>query len=218
MNHFGHFHIEATVLGDVHDATLLPPFDRIGSHGSLTFAESLAGDRVEFRAMLQLALEVEHQIEVPGLFLEVQDGVSHEHFVVKRDVVESDDQVGRAELVDEFLHVSLVIDPVPIFGCTEGHADGHPHIRFAIPTANIICGAHRLQVKIYEIFRHIWNESDVGFVHVPRKIRKNRVGLFDFFEELRVTPLKGDIPDFIKMLKMLPRPLFGIFSGGFILH
>ena len=49
--------------------------------------------------------------------------------------------------IDEFGDVFLVVDGVFAFGGTVGHADGHAHVGFVAPAADIVGGAFRFEIE-----------------------------------------------------------------------
>ena len=96
-----HFTSKQQYSRDVEHSALAPPADGIESVAGFAHAERRGRDGVEAEAVAELGLDVHHQIERVALVRQIEDRVTHQHFVIEVDHVEADDEVGAEELIDE---------------------------------------------------------------------------------------------------------------------
>ena len=94
VDEFGYFYVETTVLGDLAYLALAPPADGLEAVAGFADAECRLCDGIEREAVAELGLDIEHQVQGPHMFLEVEDRVTEQHLVIKIDHVESYDEVG----------------------------------------------------------------------------------------------------------------------------
>ena len=97
----GDFDVVSAVFGDFSELfelagffVFLPPADGIESASGFSGAEAGRGDVVEFEETTHALFDIEHHVEVDGLFFEVLEDVSLEHGVVETDVIPADHEIG----------------------------------------------------------------------------------------------------------------------------
>ena len=154
VDELGALHVEATILRDFGQPAFAPPSNRIETVARFADAETRAGDGVEAKAVAEFFLDIHEQIERAALVRKVEDGVGHEHFVVEIDHVESDDEVGADELLDEFVGAFFGVDAVFAKACAVGDAEAHAHVALFVPAAHVVGGALGFEVEINDIWRH----------------------------------------------------------------
>lgn len=158
----GDFDVVSTVFGDLSQGLelagffmFLPPANRIKSVGGFPRAEARGRDVVEFEETAHALLDVEHHVEVEGLFFEVRKDVGLEHGIIETDVVPADDEIGFEKLIGEGVELVFTVDDVFIGGGGIGDGDRNAELGFVRETPDIADAALSFQVEIDDVFfRH----------------------------------------------------------------
>ena len=150
---FGDFDVVAAVFGDEFHLALLPPADGVETVGSFSLTKAGGGDGFELQAVPEGFFEVDEQIEAVELVAEVEEALAEEHLVIEADVVEADDEIGAAELLDELRGLILGVDAGFAEAGAVGAGDGDAHLVLVSPAADVARGEAGLEVKINDV-RH----------------------------------------------------------------
>lgn len=148
------FDVKAAVLSDLEEFAFAPPADGIEAVAGFTDAEGGGGDGIEADAVAEFLFDFDEQIEGARGVREVEDGVPGEDFVIEVDDIESDDEVGAQELIDESVDVFFGVDAIFAGGGGVGDAEGHSHVPFAVPAAGIVGGALGFEIEVDDVLGH----------------------------------------------------------------
>ncbi len=155
----GDFDIVGAVFGDFTERfefagsfVFLPPTDGVEAVGGFSGAEAGGSDVVEFEETSHTLFDVEHHVEVEGLFFEIWQDVGLEHGVVETDVIPADDEVGFEQDIGESIEFFFAVDHVFIRGGGIGNGNGDAELGFIREAADIADAALGLEVEIDDIF------------------------------------------------------------------
>ena len=86
---------------------------------------------------------------------QVERGVAVQDLVIEPQVVETDDEVGALQFVDQVVHLRLAVDFVFAARRAVGHAHAHAHLGNVAPAANFLGGLLRFQIEINQVLGHV---------------------------------------------------------------
>src|ERR1700738_4470564 len=116
VDEFGNLHIQATVFGDLHESFLSPPLDRIDAISRFADSEGCLGDVVQSRLASCDLLDLHEEIQSPQVKREIEDGVSHQDFVIEIYDVEPDYEVCPKKLLNQIYDsLSRIDSPLSFF-------------------------------------------------------------------------------------------------------
>src|SRR5205823_2956257 len=116
-------YVEAAVLRNLEDTTLPPPANCIESGGRFLNAKSGLRDSVEAQPMACPFLHLDHQVRGLKFGDQVEDRVSHQDVVIEVQDVESDDETGATQPLDQLVHLRFAEHFVTAGGRAKGNAD-----------------------------------------------------------------------------------------------
>ena len=148
--------VEAAVFGDLAVFFFAPPADGVEAVGGLSGPEAGGGDVLKLEAVPESFFDVEEEIEAFHLLLYIPHAVALEDAIVEFDVVEADDEIGTGKGGDKAVHFGLGEDFVFAGAGAVDDADGHAHLVFVVPAADVAGAALGFEVEIDEILRHGW--------------------------------------------------------------
>lgn len=151
MHELGDFDVEAAVFGDFQEFSLFPPFDGLQAFGGLFDAEGCGGYGVEGEPVLKFCLELNEHVEGWELG-EIEDGVTVEDFVIEAEDIETDDEIGAGEFLDEIVDLGFGVDFVGTPGGAIGDRDADAHIADFVPTSHLIGRFLGFDVHVDHVF------------------------------------------------------------------
>jgi hypothetical protein len=151
VNEFGDFDVVAAVFSDIEEFALAEPFDGLKAFGGFFDAESGGGDGIEREAVVDDFLQFDQHVE-GGHLAKIEDGVAVEDFVIEAKVVETDDEIGAHQLVDEVVDLLFAVDFVIAARGAVGDAHAHAHVADIIPATHFVGRLLGFQIEIDNIF------------------------------------------------------------------
>lgn len=151
------FHIEATILRDLDKFAFFEPLDRLQTFRRFFHFKRRRRDGVEREPMTKFFGQNHEHVERRQL-REIEGGVTVQHFVVKTQIVETDDQIRALQFRDQIADGFFVENFVFAARRAVSHADAHAHFGNVVPAADFISGFLRFQIEIDDVFGH--NRSD----------------------------------------------------------
>ncbi len=147
----GHLHIKAAVLGDLHESFLSPPLNGIDPIRRFADSESRLGDVVQFRLASRQLLNLDEEVQCSELKRQIEDGVTHQNFVIEIDDIESNDEVRTKQLLNQIVNSVLRIDPILGQIRAIGDPKRHAHVPFFLPTAYVVRCALSFQIEVNNV-------------------------------------------------------------------
>ena len=149
-----HFHVEAAILRDLHDAAFAPPADRIQPRGGFLDTERGLRDRIQPEPMAEPLLHVGHQIGGAKFRDQIEDRVTHQHLVIEIQDVESHHEIGAAQPLHQLVDLRFAEHFVASGRGAERDANRHAHVALARPAAGVVRRPLRFEVEINQVARH----------------------------------------------------------------
>jgi hypothetical protein len=75
-----------------------------------------------------------------------------QHFVIEPQNVETDDEIGALQILEEAVHLFLAVNCVIAAPGAERHADAHAHAIDVAPAAHFLGGLLRFEIEINNVF------------------------------------------------------------------
>ena len=118
-----------------------------------------------------------------------QRALACEDVVVEVDDVETDDEIGAAQLFDQFVNLRFGEDPVLPVTSAERDADRHEHVRFLTPTADFRSALLRFQIEVNDVL-HAANRgrANVRIVCKPGRASASRASMFTRMAGVATSP------------------------------
>lgn len=115
----------------------LPPADGVEAVGGFSGAEAGRSDVVEFEEAAHALFDIEHHVEVDGLFFQIGENVGLEHGIIETDVVPTHHEIGFEQKIGEGIEFVFPIDHIFISGSGVGDRDGNAKFGFIRETTHI---------------------------------------------------------------------------------
>ena len=161
VDKFREFNVVTAIFSDFQQATFTKPLDGLEAFGGFFDAESSGSEGIQGKTMLQGILQFHHHVE-RGKLAQIHRSVTVQDFIIKAQVVETDDQIRALQFAQEIVHLFFAIDAIIAPSQTVSDAHTHAHGADVIPSAHLIGGLLRFQVEINEVLHELGNLTPTG--------------------------------------------------------
>ena len=85
---------------------------------------------------------------------QVERGITVQHFVIEPQIVETNDEIGALQFVDEVIYLRFAVDFIFAARGAVSHADAHAHLGNVAPAADFIGGLLRFEIEVNNVLGH----------------------------------------------------------------
>src|SRR5579862_6314023 len=162
--------------------------------------------------MLEGFLQIHQHVEGGDLLCVKKRVVAGQDFIIETHGVETDDEVGAAQFINERIDFLFAVNPVFATGGAVSDADAHAHLADFVPAADFFGGLLRFEVKINGVLHRdgferlyidLWGKWKFFFGKMAMLVAKTMPGI----------AFRAHWPQFVGVIRLV---LFDI--DGTLLH